>query len=70
MWTIMSNIPIALYVLGALLTLYVVAATWRSNDASSHVRRGDTPRRQSRPVSVDRRLTHWWRARQRSKKLT
>jgi hypothetical protein len=69
MQTIMSNIPIALYVVGALLTLYVVAATWRSKDASSHAR-SDTPRRRSRPVSIDRRLNHWWRARRRSKKLT
>jgi hypothetical protein len=44
---------VAFYVLGALFTLYVVAATWRSKDASSQARR-DIPR--PRPVGVDRRL--------------
>jgi hypothetical protein len=44
MWTMMGNIPVALYVLGALFTLYVVAATWRSKDSSSRGRR-DIPRR-------------------------
>jgi hypothetical protein len=65
----MSNIPIAFYVLGSLFTLYIVAATWRSRDAPSHLRSELRPAR-SRSVSVDRRLSHWWRARQRSKKLT
>jgi hypothetical protein len=36
----MGNIPIAFYVLGALLTLYVVAATW-----------GSKPRRRTRAVT-------------------
>jgi hypothetical protein len=40
----MGNIPIAFFVLGAFLTLYVVAATWHSKDASSGMR-SDTPRR-------------------------
>lgn len=31
----MSNLGIAGYVLGALLTLYIVAATWRSKDADA-----------------------------------
>jgi hypothetical protein len=65
----MGNIPIAFYVLGALFTLYVVAATWHSKDASSDTR-SDTARPQPRPVSGDRQLNHWWRTRQRSKKLT
>jgi hypothetical protein len=69
MSTVMSNIPIAFYVIGALFTLYVVAATWRSKDASSRVS-SDMWRQRSRPVSVDRRLNHWWRARQGSKKHT
>jgi hypothetical protein len=30
-----SNLGIAGYVLGALLTLYIVAATWRSKDADA-----------------------------------
>lgn len=29
----MSNLGIAFYVLGALFTLYVIAATWKSRDA-------------------------------------
>jgi len=62
----MSNIPIAFYVLGALFTLYVVAATWQSKDAASRV--SDT--REPRGVSVDRRLRHWWRAWRRSRNLT
>ena len=28
----MSNLGIAFYVLGALFTLYVIAATWKSRD--------------------------------------
>lgn len=66
---VMRNIPIAFYVVGALFTLYVVAATWRAKDASSRVQ-SDTRRQRSRPVSVDRRLNHWWRARQSLKKTT
>ena len=38
----MSNLGIAFYVVGALFTLYVVAASWRSKDAD--------PRRESRPL--------------------
>jgi len=64
----MSNVPIALYVLGALFTLYVVAATWRAKDDQSHARR-DTRQPRSRPMSIDRRLIHWWRARQRSRNV-
>jgi hypothetical protein len=63
----MSNIPIAFYVLGALFTLYVVAATWESKDAPSHL---PSHTREPRAASVDRRLIHWWRARRRSKNLT
>ncbi len=64
----MSDIPIAFYVLGALFTLYVVAATWQSKDAPSRLRGGD---RGPREVTVDRRLKHGWRgARRRSKECT
>ncbi|HUJ52784.1 MAG TPA: hypothetical protein VLX08_04465 [Steroidobacteraceae bacterium] len=38
----MSNLGIVLYVVGALFTVYVVAATWRSKDAE--------PRRDGRPA--------------------
>ncbi len=34
----MGNVPIAFYVLGALFTVYVVAATWQSKDSPSHMR--------------------------------
>jgi hypothetical protein len=63
----MSDIAIAFYVLGALFTLYVVAATWQSKDAPSHVR---SDMREPRGVSIDRRLKHWWRARRRSGNVT
>jgi len=43
----MSNLGIACYVIGALVTLYVIAATWRSKDADPHARR-DRPRHASR----------------------
>jgi len=62
----MSNIPIAFYLLGALFTLYVLAAIWQSKDAQSHVR-SDT-REPHGVVSADRRMKHWWRARRRSRK--
>ena len=64
----MSNIPIAFYVLGSLFTLYMVAATWRSKDAPPHLR-SEIRRPRVHSVTLDRRLSHWWRARQRSKKL-
>jgi len=67
--TVMSNIAIAFCVLGALFTLYVVAATWQSKDARSHMRSDTRPLR-SRAVSVDRRLSQRWRAQQRSKNVT
>ncbi len=60
----MTDVEIALYVVGALFTVYVVAATWQSKDASSHVR--ETPHaRRSSNQAVHRRIVHWWRARQR-----
>ena len=60
----MGNPGIALYVVGVLFTVYVVAATWRSKDADSQVRGKLRPPRSSNRA-VDRRIVHWWRARQR-----
>jgi len=65
----MSNLPIAFYVLGSLFTLYIVAATWRSKDAAPHMQR-ENRRPRLHSLTIDRRLSHWWRARRRSKKLT
>jgi hypothetical protein len=59
----MINLGIAFYVVGALFTLYVVAATWRSRDADPRV-----PERSQwkvRTPTMDRRIAHWWRARHR-----
>jgi hypothetical protein len=44
----MSNLGIAFYVVGALFTLYIIAASWRSKDADPQDRAerpSDTPRR-------------------------
>lgn len=49
------------YVTGALVALYIVAASWRSRDAAH--RPGE--KRQAATVrarTVDRRVIHWWRA--------
>jgi hypothetical protein len=58
----MSEPEIPFYVIGALVTLYIVAATWRSRDAA-----GRAAPEQYRPTrrapTVDRRIIHWWRAR-------
>ena len=59
----MRNAEIALYVLGALFTVYVVAATWRSKDADYHVRQKQLAP-QSPSKAVHRRV-HWWRAHER-----
>jgi len=60
----MVNVGIAFYVVAALFTLYVVAATWRSKDADPRLRaerlQWKLPTR-----TMDRRIAHWWRARQR-----
>jgi len=58
----MGNAGVAFYVLGALLTLYIVAATWRSKDAP---RPGTVA---ARPA-VHRRLVHAWRARRRDQEM-
>jgi hypothetical protein len=60
----MGNVGIALYIVGALFTVYVVAATWQSKDADSHVRE-KSHRRRSSNQAVNRRIVHWWRARWR-----
>jgi hypothetical protein len=60
----MGNAGIALYVVGVLFTVYVMAATWRSKDADFRVREKPHPRR-SPNQAVDRRIVHWWRGRQR-----
>jgi hypothetical protein len=55
----MSNTPIAFYVVGALFTLYVVAARWRSKkkQGTSYTQSNPHPLR-SRSVSADRRVDH------------
>jgi hypothetical protein len=50
----MSNIPIAFCVVGALVTLYVVAWTW-DPDAQD--------RRTSQSAGPRQRGRHWWRQR-------
>jgi hypothetical protein len=57
----MSEPEVPFYVIGALVTLYIVAASWRSRDAAHHPaeeREPATPRAQT----FDRRMIHWWRA--------
>lgn len=61
----MGDAAIALYIVGALLTVYVLAATWQSKDAVSHVREKPHPRTAAHRA-LDRRIVHWWRARRRS----
>lgn len=64
----MSEPAIPFYVAGALITVYVVAATWRSRDVEDLV---SAKRRQSRlrTSPLERRIIHWWRARRLSKSL-
>lgn len=57
----MSDAEVFFYVTGALVALYIVAASWRSRDAVA--RPGDE--RQASTVrvrTIDRRVVHWWRA--------
>jgi hypothetical protein len=58
----MSEPEVPFYVIGALVTLYIVAATWRSRDAAEERQRslGHAP-------TVDRRVLHWWRALRRGR---
>jgi len=64
----MRNVGIAFYVVGALVTLYVVAATWRSPDTALRAR-AERQRWKVRTPGVERRIAHWWRARQRVKRF-
>ena len=62
----MSEPEVPFYVVGALVTLYIVAATWRSRDTTYHPaeeRQAATPRERT----LDRRVVHWWRALRRSR---
>jgi len=59
----MGNIPIAFLVLGAFFTLYVVAATWKSQDAPRHTQRDAQGAAEARR---DLQPKPWWRARRRS----
>jgi hypothetical protein len=62
----MSNAEVFFYVTGALVALYIVAASWRSRDAVD--RPGDERRASTvRVPTIDRRVVHWWRARRRGK---
>ncbi len=63
----MENAGIAFYVLGAFVTLYIVAATWRSRDTGDPLRRG----RASAPPAtqgIERRIIHAWRAKRRERR--
>lgn len=67
----MSESGVFFYVTGALVALYIVAASWRSRDAAyrpGEERQGSAPRVRT----IDRRLVHWWRARRhnRSRPMT
>jgi hypothetical protein len=62
----MSEPEVPFYVIGALVTLYIVAATWRSRDAAYR------PADEREPATLrvrtfDRRMVHWWRALRRGK---
>jgi hypothetical protein len=62
----MSEPEVPFYVVGALVTLYIVAASWRSRDAAyrpAEERQASTPRERT----LDRRVIHWWRALLRSR---
>jgi hypothetical protein len=62
----MSEPEVPFYVIGALVTLYIMAATWRSRDAAyrpSEEQQIST----LRVRTFDRRVVHWWRALRRGK---
>jgi hypothetical protein len=62
----MSESEVPFYVLGALVTLYIVAASWRSRDAA--YRPAEEPRpAMLRTRTVDRRMVHWWRTLRRGR---
>ena len=60
----MGEAAIAFYVVGALVTVYIVAETWRSRDVRDRVSVRGRPSK----LPLDRRIVHWWRARQRFEK--
>ena len=62
----MSEPEVPFYVIGALVTLYIMAATWRSRDAAYR----PAEERQISTLRVrtfDRRVVHWWRALRRGR---
>jgi hypothetical protein len=62
----MSEPDVPFYVIGALVTLYIIAATWRSRDAAYR----PAEERQISTLRVrtfDRRVVHWWRALRRGR---
>ena len=62
----MSEPEVPFYVIGALVTLYIMAATWRSRDAAYR----PAEERQASTLRVrtfDRRVVHWWRALRRGR---
>jgi hypothetical protein len=62
----MSEPEVPFYVIGALVILYIAAATWQSKDAACRpVEQLQRPLERS--PTVDRRVVHWWRARRRRK---
>lgn len=62
----MSEPGIGFFVVGALFTVYIVAATWRSRDADPPATGGERPVHWHTP-SAERRIVHWWRARRRER---
>jgi hypothetical protein len=62
----MSEPEVFFYVTGALVALYIVAASWRSRDAA--YRPGEERQASTvRARTVDRRVIHWWRALRRGR---
>jgi hypothetical protein len=61
----MSEPEVPFYVLGALLTLYIVAASWRSRDAAA--RRSAEERPAAAERTLDRRVVHLYRALRRGR---
>lgn len=62
----MSEPEVPFYVIGALVTLYIVAATWRSKDAACRPADERLAARLRGPT-FDRRVISWCRARRRGK---
>jgi hypothetical protein len=62
----MSEPEVPFYVLGALLTLYIVAASWRSRDAAARRPAGERPAAAA-GRSLDRRVIHWYRTLRRGR---